>query len=617
MRFARLDDAALEAVALAAGVEPVWHDTRGVEHRVPRPTLEAILEALGVDPDRPAAAPAAEPSDVAGEPLRALGPDELGLGRAVGVACQVYGLRSERNLGVGDLEDVARFAEVLAPLGVDALALSPLHARFPLEPGRVSPYAPSNRRFLDPMLLAVDRAAAQLDLPSPEVPEPAGLRAGELVDHPAVARAKGAALGALWRGFRHRHLGPEPSEVGAAFLAWREAQGAPLERFCRFEALALVLARASGRVEPWWRWPAELRRPDAPEVERLARGELAPLVAERAFSQWLLDRQLADAQARARAAGMRIGLATDLAVGVTPDSADAWAEPGAILRGVSIGAPPDAFAPEGQCWNLAPISPAALRANGLEPFLGDLEAAMRPAGLVRIDHVMGLCRQYWVPEGARPAEGAYVRFPETALLAAVANRSRRRHCLVQGEDLGTLPTGFRDRLAAWGFLSSRVLWFERWPSGLFKASSAYPPLAVASVSTHDLPTARGWLLGRDIDWRERVGQLDPEAAAAARAERARDRRMLLDALAFEGLVRGDEDEAAVVVAMHRMLGRTPSALLLVQLDDLVGAVEQANLPGTVDEHPNWRRRCPLAVEAVARDPLARRLLEAVRAERPG
>ncbi len=613
MRPDRLEDRALEALAEAAGVEPVWCDTRGVEHRVPRPTLEAILEALDVDPDRAVAGPAAGPA----EPIAALAPGELGLGRAVGVACQVYGLRSDRNLGVGDLEDVARLAETLAPLGVDALALSPLHARFPLEPGRVSPYAPSSRRFLDPMLLALDRAAARLDLSFPELPDAARPRAGELVDHAAVARAKGAALGALWRGFRHRHLGPEPSAEGAAFTAWREARGAALERFCRFEALAGVLARASGRVEPWWRWPVELRRPDAPEVERLARGELAPLVTERAFLQWLLDRQLADAQARARAAGMRIGLATDLAVGVTPDSADAWAEPGAILRGVSIGAPPDAFAPDGQCWNLAPVSPVALAANGLEPLRGDLLAAMRHAGLVRIDHVMGLSRQFWVPEGARPAEGAYVRFPETALLAAVAGLSRSRRCLVQGEDLGTLPAGFRERLDARGLLSSRVLWFERWPSGLFRASSTYPPRAVASVSTHDLPTARGWLQGRDIDWRERVGQLDAEAAAGARAERARDRRMLLDALAFEGLAQGGEEEAALVVALHRMLARSPSALLLVQLDDLVGAVEQANLPGTVDAHPNWRRRCPLAVDEVARDPFARQLLEAVRAERPG
>lgn len=613
MRPDRLEDRALEALAEAAGVEAVWCDMRGVEHRVPRPTLEAILEALGVDPERVAPGPVAGPA----EPVAAVAPEELGLGRAVGVACQVYGLRSARNSGVGDLEDVARLAEVLAPLGVDALALSPLHARFPLEPARVSPYAPSSRRFLDPMLLAVDRAAAALELPLAEPREAAALRAGELVDHLAVAAVKGALLEALWDGFRRRHLGPEPTEEGAAFTAWRRAQGAPLERFCRFEALAAHLARGWGRVEPWWRWPAELRRPDSAEVERLAAGELAALVAERAFRQWLLDRQLGDAQARARAAGMRIGLATDLAVGVTPDSADAWAEPGAILRGVSIGAPPDAFAPEGQCWNLAPVSPAVLVANGLGPLRGDLEAAMRHAGLVRIDHVMGLCRQFWVPEGARPADGAYVRFPEAALVEAVARLSRGRRCLVQGEDLGTLPMGLRDRLAARGLLSSRVLWFERWPSGLFKASSTYPPRAVASVSTHDLPTARGWLEGRDILWRKRVGQLDREAAATARAERARDRRMLLDALAFEGLGEGAEDEAALVVAMHRMLARTPSALLLVQLDDLAGAVEQANLPGTVDEHPNWRRRCPLAVETLARDLFARQLLEAVRAERPG
>lgn len=614
MSLARQDDRALEALALAAGVEPAWHDTEGVEHRVPRPSLLAILEALAVDPDRP---PAAPPDPEPGPGPVAFSPAEAGIGRALGVSCQVYGLRSARNLGIGDLEDVARLAEALAPLGIDALALSPLHARFPLEPGRTSPYSPSSRRFMDPCLLALDRAAALLDLALPEPPEAARLRGAPLVDHPAVAEAKGRALAGLFAGFDARHLGAAPSPLGEAFLAWRERAGAPLERFARFEAIGAWLARTAGRVRPWPAWPVELRRPDGAEVERLARGPLAPLVAERAFLQWLLDRQLAEAQARARAAGMRIGLGTDLAVGVTPDSAEAWAEPEALLAGVSIGAPPDAFAPEGQRWDLAPLAPGALLANGLEPLLGDLDAAMAQAGLVRIDHVMGLARQFWVPDGASPADGAYVRFPADRLLAAVALRSRRRRCLVLGEDLGTLPWGFRERLAAAGLLSYRVLPFERWPSGLFKAADQYPPLAVAALATHDLPTARGWLLGRDLDWRERSGQLAPEAAAPARAGRARDRRMLLDALAFEGLAADPDDPSGIVLALHRMLARTPSTLALAQLDDLAGALEQANLPGTVDQHPNWRRKCPLAIEQLPDDPFARTLLEALRAERAG
>ncbi len=614
MSFARLDDDALRALAQAVGVEPLWQDTAGRTHRVPRPTLEAILGALAVDPEEPPAAiPAPEPSPVPVAPT----PAELGIGRVIGVACQVYALRSARDLGIGDLEDVARLAEALAGSGVEALALSPLHARFPLEPERVSPYAPSSRRFLDPTLLAVDRAAAALALP---LPEPAGTgppNEGAFVDHRAVLARKEPLARALWEGFRDRRLGAVPSPEGEAFRTWRAAAGTPLERFARFEAIAAELARCSGTAEPWWCWPAELRRPEGPEVERLARGPLADAVAFRAFLQWLLDRQLAEVQGRARAAGMRIGLATDLAVGVTPDSADAWAYPDAIVRGVSIGAPPDAFAPDGQSWNLAPIAPAALRDRGGEPFRGDLEAAMRHAGLVRIDHVMGLARQFWIPEGARPIEGAYVRFPETTLLATVADLARRHRCLVQGEDLGTLPFGFRDRLARAGILSSRVLWFERWPSDLFKASGEYPPLAVASVSTHDLPTARGWLAARDIDWRARLGRLGTEAVAALRAERARDRRILEDALAFEAIEVGEAGEEGLVIGMHRMLARSPAALVLVQLDDLVGAVEQANLPGTVDEHPNWRRRCPLSVETVAGDPFARALLAALRAERPG
>lgn len=607
--LAALDDATLRARAHAAGIEPTWEDTGGRRHLVPRPTLEVLLRALGQAETVPSPAVGAPE----GGPAYSL--EAAGIARAIGVACQVYGLRSDRNLGIGDLEDVARLAEVLAPLGVDLLALSPLHARFALEPERASPYAPASRRWMDPLLIAPDRAAAMLDLPWRQPQEADRLRAADLIDYRAVAAVKSAVLHEVWRDFRRCHLEPEPSALGHAFLGWRQAQGEPLERFCRFEAIAIDRARATGRVEPWWQWPIELHRPDRPEVEALARGPLAELVAFRAFLQWLLDRQLDEAQARARAAGMRLGLATDLAVGVTPDSADAWAFPEAVVRGVSIGAPPDGFAPDGQCWNLAPISPHALRGGRGEPLSGDLDAAMRHAGMVRIDHVMGLSRQFWVPDGARPSEGAYVRFPEALLMALVAERSRSRRCLVLGEDLGTLPTGFRERLAAAGLLSSRVLWFERWPSGLFKASTTYPRLAMAAVSTHDLPTARGWLVGRDIDWRERVGELAPAAATEARAERVRDRRMLLDALAFEGLPVDPDDESAIVLALHRMLARSPAALLSVQLDDLSGALEQANLPGTIDEHPNWRRRCRLAIEAIASDAFARALLEAARAER--
>ncbi len=604
------DARSLREAAERAGIEPTWRDVEGRLHTVPDATLEALLAVLGET-----AGSAGVGEATVAESASALSPRELGLERAIAVSCQVYGLRSARNLGIGDFEDVARLAETSASFRVDALALSPLHARFPLEPSRASPYAPSSRRFLDPLLIAVDRAAAALGLPEPSCPEAAELRERELVDHPRVAEVKGRALAALWCDFEARHLGDPPSPIGAAFRAWRTERGEPLERFARFEAIAAHLAAATGRISPPAAWPAALRRPDSTEVERLARGPLARAVSERAFLQWLAESQLAEAHERARRAGMRIGLATDFAVGVGPDSADAWAWPEAIVRGVSIGAPPDAFAPEGQCWSLAPLSPTALLAFDLEPWRGDLEAATAHAGLVRIDHVMGLSRQFWVPDGARPIEGAYVRFPEARLLSALAALSWRRRCLVQGEDLGTLPEGFRDRLARAGILGSRVLWFERWPSGLFKASRDYPALAVASISTHDLPTARGWLVGRDLDWRERLGLLDAAAVERARAERARDRRILLDALAFEGIACDPADDESIVLALHRLLARSPAAILLVQLEDLVGSVEQANLPGTVDEHPNWRRRYPIAIERIGADPRVRELLAAVRSER--
>lgn len=585
----------LDARAAAAGIAPGYHDIAGIWHATSRETKAALLDAMG------SAGPPPVAGGEDGPVLACVTPAERGLAPLWGVAAQLYGLRSDRDLGIGDLADIARLAEIVAGEGADLLGLSPLHARFRDQPERACPYAPSSRLWLDPYAIAVDRAAAGLGLALPSLLSPPN---GELIDYPAMAAAKEAAFAALFAGF-----GPEHPAYGA-FRVWRERQGAVLESFARFEAIALTLARQRGRPCGWHGWPGGLRDAKSPAVAAFA-AEHAALVEQAAFLQWLARRQLDAAQAQARAAGMRIGLYADIAVGVVSDGADVWADPEAVVAGASIGAPPDPFSPTGQNWNVAPLSPTALIARDFQPLRAMLDAAMAVAGAVRIDHAMGLMRLFWIPAGGTPADGAYVSYPLPAMLRTVAEASRAHDCLVIGEDLGTVAARFREAMTAAGLLSYRVLWFERWESGLYRASHSYPKAALATLSTHDLPTIKGFLAGRDIDWRERVGQLDAKAAADARIERAADRQRLLDALRHEALL-DDESDEGLLAALHRFLARTPSALAMTQIEDLQGSVEQANLPGTIDAHPNWRRRMTGDLETLTAAPLASRLLAIMR-----
>ena len=306
---------------------------------------------------------------------------------------------------------------------------------------------------------------------------------------------------------------------------------------------------------------------------------------------------------------MALGLYLDLAVGVDPAGADAWAEPETVARGVRIGAPPDDFSPKGQDWGLAPLAPHALRAQAYAPFAQLLRQAMRHAGALRIDHVLGLRRSYWLPP-ERDLPGAYVRYPLDDLLGLIALESRRQGCVVIGEDLGTVPEGFRETLTEAGLLGCRVLYFEQDEAGEFRRSASYPAACLASISTHDLPTLAGFWAGRDVDWRERLGLFrDPGQAGRDRAERGVLRARLLRLLAAEGLLPEGLDPAApprelpwsVVLALHRLLARSPAEIVVMQLEDAQGVVEQPNLPGTIGEHPNWQRKLALPLEALAGD----------------
>jgi 4-alpha-glucanotransferase len=528
-----------------------------------------------------------------------------GRDRIWGFTGAIHALHSARTAGPGDLADLAAAARALAPLGADFLGINPLHALGAAYPG-FSPYSPGHRGFLDSRAIAVDRAPGAM----PDRPAAAADPA-TLIDHDAARTARDEALRALWRRFR----ASGEVEQQAAFEAFVARRGRALADFALYEALSLR------HGADWRRWPEGFETPDTPATRAFAAAE-AEEIAYHGWLQWLAERHLSDAQEAAREAGMALGLYTDLAVGVRPDGAEVWARPAVFAHGASLGAPPDQFSPTGQAWGLAPYAPAGLADAGYAPFVETIRAAMRHAGLIRIDHILGFDRTFWVPEDGTP--GSYVRMPSDVLMAIVRVEANRAGSVVIGEDLGVVPEGLRERMAESGLHGSAVMQFEREGHGDFRRPADYRRRAAASIGTHDTPTLAGWWTMRDIDWAARLGRTGGEAEHHWRAARAEDRRRMLRLLAAEGLLpEGLDPEAppealspGLNAAIHRALARAPSAILAVQIDDALGTVEQANIPGTIEEHPNWRRRTARAVEALPGDETLTAVARAVATERP-
>lgn len=498
-------------------------------------------------------------------------------GRAWGIAAQLYSLRRQGDAGVGDFTTLATLARSAAAHGAGTIGLNPLHALFPADRERASPYQPSDRRFLDPIHL--DVAAPPLPLAAPGVqaalaeaaPTLAALARRDQVAWSEIWAAKSRVLEAAFAAFR-----PE-----ARFAAFCAEGGAALENFARFQALAEVLGEPD-----WRRWPAPLRDPASPAVARAAP---AARVRYHLYLQYLADRQFAAAAEAGR--GLSVGFYRDLAVGAAPDGAEAWAAGNSLLAGVSVGAPPDPLGPEGQVWGLPPPDPRAMIRTGFADQAALLAANMRHAGALRIDHAMGLARLFLVPDGARGAEGTYLAYPFAARLAEVKLESTRAGCLVVGEDLGTVPDGFHEALSRAEILSYQVLRFTPKEGAGLRPPARWPALAAACAATHDVATLRGWWEGADLAERVRLGLAhDP---AAERAARAAEREALLALLRAEGI-----DPTDLLLAVHTLLARTPCTLVLVQADDLAGETIGVNLPGTDRQRPNWRRRLAPPVEAL-------------------
>ncbi|WP_419994968.1 4-alpha-glucanotransferase [Streptomyces boninensis] len=565
--------------------------------------------------------------------------------RECGLTIQLYSLLSDRSWGMGDLGDLAELAGWAARAhGAGFVQTGPLHAGVPAAPGEAadpSPYRPSSRRFPDPVHLRIEDIPEFRYLPperralAAELGERAAalrrgvLGKGELIDRDAVWQLKLDALEII------REVGLTPGRR-VSYHAFLAEQGPALDDHATWYALAELHG-------PDWRsWPAGLTDPRSPATSR-ARHELLDRVDFHCWLAWLTDNQLARAQRIAKDAGMAVGIVHDLAVGVHPSGADAWAQQDAFAAGMSIGAPPDAFNPYGQDWGLPPWRPDALAAGGFGPYREVLRNLLRHAGALRIDHVMGLSRLWWVPEGAKPAHGTYVAYDQDAMLGVLALEAHRAGAPVIGEDLGTVEPAMRDGLAERGVLGTSVLWFERdyeeragggarSGGGTASAGGTHrpPPLrpdrwreaCLATATTHDLPSTASRLTGDHVELRHRLGLLDVPQEQAAQEESAEvgEWLRLLTRTGVLGPGEGPYDAETTIAAVYRFLARTPARLVGVWLPDTVGDLRPQNLPGTVTGYPNWRlpiadaEGAPMTLDELATSPRVHELLTQLRDE---
>ena len=611
-----MNDETILAQAHKAGIAIDWTDTNDLPQRVSVASLKRILDALGDSgPQQPpplVTAIVGQPIDISAEgpaelvpedgsrlaltlqsvvppidtpgyhtlryadrevtiavaPPRCVTVGDIAPGQKLwGIAVQLYSLKRADDGGIGDTTALAMLAQAAAKQGADAIALSPTHSLFPDDASRFGPYSPSSRLFLNPLLidpvtmLGEHRVEAETE---PDQP---------LIDWPSAARRKYALLRRLYDDFVTSNSSRAP-----AFDSFIRDGGQSLAGHIAFEA------RNGGDPHYY------------------------------AFLQWLADGAFAAAQKAAKDAGMRIGLISDLAIGLDGGGAQVGADPHQFLAGLGVGAPPDMFNPQGQGWGLTSFSPQALVASGFAPFIATLRANLRHAGGVRIDHAMGLMRLWLVPHSAPPSEGAYLSYPLDDLLRLLALESYRHKAIVIGEDLGTVPPSFRARCREAGIAGMDVLWFQR-ERERFLAPAEWRADAVGMTTTHDLPTVAGWWHGADLELRRGIGTVDESEITQRPAERTALWQAFTDAGVVNGTPPPADDTDPVVDAAVEFVAQAPGPLAIVPLEDVMGVAEQPNLPGTTDQHPNWRRRFHLPVDQMLRQPAAEKRLGLLKARR--
>jgi 4-alpha-glucanotransferase len=554
-------------------------------------------------------------------------PPELASGgRIWGVAVQLYALRSENNWGIGDFSDLRELLGLAAEAGANFVGISPVHALFPADPTLYSPYSASSRHALNVLFIDVSTVADVRESPRAQalLGDPAfrarlsQARAAAHVDYPAVSSLKLPVLQAAFDRFRDEHLSRHTPRA-VAMRAFLRERGEPMRLHILFDAIDSWLRRNKGTPAGWHNWPEDYRRPDSEAVRRFAE-QHANDVDFHGYLQWIAAGQLGAVRALARELKLGVGLYGDYAVGVNASGSETWSDQTLYCMGAAIGAPPDPLGVAGQEWGIPPQDPRALRRAAYAPFTALVRASMRACGALRLDHVMALFRQWWVPRGFKSVDGGYVHYPLDELLGVVALESRRQECLVVGEDLGVVPDEIRRALPEYGVYHYKVVLFEQ-KAGEFVAPADYVRPALAVVTTHDLPTLRGWWTGHDIDLWEKLGfYADASVGERNRAERQEERLRLMRALRREGLWEGDAEvappySAQLGKAVHLYLGKSRAALVTVQLEDMIGMLEPVNIPGTSAEYSNWTRRMTESARQIFARGEVRELAAAMKASR--
>ena len=585
---------AMASLARLAGIVDSYRDIGGTVHVTSDDTRGKLLAALGVELYKRESFDTT--SKTAPVNSKVYGADKLRKqGGCWGLTAALYGLKSDRNWGVGDFEDLAVLAEIMAAKGADFIGINPVHALFPYAPDVFAPYSPSSRRFLNVMCIAPDKMD---DLPDSYRADTVALREPDLVDYSAVYAAKMQAFEAAFKAFSKL---AKTTKRQKAFEKFLKDNGEDLQNHALFDALFETLPVSKETSEGWKNLPAQFADPESKACAKFS-AKHKDRIQFYAYLQWTAHTQLESAQNRAKAAGMSVGIYLDFAVGIVSGGSDAWQNKAAFAETVSLGAPGDMANPDGQVWNLLPFNPHALTKNNYEPYRRDLRRAMALGGAVRIDHILGHLRSFWIPQtdGEQSGEkGAYVRYPFDGLLQMIAEESQSQNCIVFGEDLGTVPDDFRERMASYDLMGCNIALIERDSDGALIPRETIRDLSITGFSNHDFPTLTGFWNGEDFRWRESLGiGNNPDALRWEKQRREEDKAQFLK---LSGGVSDNTDAMtpALMARLQAYLAGSKVLAFAVQLDDLLLEPLQPNVPGTTDEQPNWRRRSKLNLTEIA------------------
>lgn len=595
-------------------------------YQLPLPVLEAGYHQLSIAYDK-----STESCPLIYAPKTCYSPKEASKKKVWGFTAQLYSLKSKTNWGIGDFSDLYALIAMSANQGAATIGINPLHPLYQNNPTHRSPYSPSSRCFLNPLYIDVTAIAqftecqkVQTLVNSTDFQQKLlSAKHSEHVDYAAVAALKYEVLVLLFEDFCNK-ITTIYSTQDQAFNEFKQTHGEDLLQFATFDALYEYFRSIDEHAYGWTYWPKAYQQPKSAEITQFRQSH-KQRIDYFCFVQWLAHCQLNEVKKIAQAKNMEIGLYLDLAVGCDGSGVDVWSDQALYVTGASIGAPPDAMNALGQSWGLTPMNPVALKAKGYQPLIKALRCNMQYAGALRIDHILGLMRQYWVAPNMAADEGMYISFPFDEILSIIALESQRNKCIVIGEDLGNVPDGFSEIMHNAGLLSFKVMFFERWESGLFKRPELYPEQSVVTIATHDTATLTGWWQGRDLQWRELLNLYpDEEAGEHERNGRSGERATLIAALndmhvidmKAAPLQNPPTMNTELSIAVQKYLAAAASHIQLIPLEDAIECEEQVNIPGTIDQHPNWLQKLPVSLEDLFQTDSVDQIVNTMRQARP-